>query len=154
MPRKIPPGFAGATEVPVYKSKADIEGLLTKYGAEGYHSGWQAASTDDPGWDAIEFLWKNRQIRFRIPRPSLNDPKVCTYKGPKQGDWIEQLNRQRWRILMLVIKAKLEAVASGVSVFEEEFMPFIVTESGRTIGEILLPRLQAGTAPLQLEAAP
>lgn len=151
-PRKTSPGFAGSTDVPVYKSKADIEGLLTKYGAEGYHSGWQAATGDDPGWDAIEFLWKGRQIRFRIPRPSDTDPRVKAYKGPKRGDWIEQLNRQRWRVLMLVVKAKLEAVESGVSVFEEEFMPFIVTASGRTIGEILLPRLQAGEGHLQLEA--
>lgn len=151
MPRKTPPGFAGSTETPVHKSKSDIEGLLTKYGAEGYHSGWQTGTLDTPGWDMIEFLWKGRAIRFRIPRPGPHDPKVKMYKGARLGDWIEQLNRQRWRVLMLVIKAKLEAVESGVSVFEEEFLPFIVTESGRTVGEILIPRLSAG--PLALEAA-
>lgn len=151
MPRKVPSGFAGGTEVPVAKSKAEIEVLLSKYGAEGYHTGWQAPSGDDPGWDAIEFLWKGKQIRFRLARPGPNDPKVKAYRGTKQGDWIEQLNRQRWRILMLVVKAKLEAVEAGVAVFEEEFLSFIVTESGRTVGEVLLPRLQAGTQ-LMLEA--
>lgn len=150
MPRATPPGFAGATDVPVHKSKADIEGMLAKYGAEGYHSGWQAGTADAPGWDLIEFLWKGRTIRFKIPRPAPTDARVLAYKGPKRAEWIEQLNRQRWRVLMLVIKAKLEAVESGVSIFEEEFMPFIVTASGKTIGEILIPRLQAGPEPISL----
>lgn len=154
MPRKIPSGFAGATEVPVGRSKGEIEVLLTKHGASGYHAGWQAATEEDPGWDAIEFMWKDKLIRFRIPRPSLNDPRVKEYKGPKVGDWLEQLNKQRWRVLHLVIKAKLEAVESGVVVFEEEFMAQIVTASNRTIGEILLPRLMEGNTRLQLEAGP
>lgn len=152
MPRKTPPGFAGNTEVPIARSKAEIEVLLTKHGASGYHSGWQQPSGDDPGWDAIEFMWKERLIRFRIPRPTAKDPKVKLYKGPAVGDWIEQLNKQRWRVLHLVIKAKLEAVESGVAVFEEEFLAQIVMAGDRTIGEVLLPKLAAaGSGRLQLE---
>lgn len=148
MPRKTPPGFAGDTSVPIYKSKADIEALLMKYGAEGYHTGWQATAGEAVGWDAIEFLWKGKQIRFRIPRSTEADiPRGVHNKVA----YLEQRDRQRWRVLMLVVKAKLEAVQSGVSIFEEEFMPFIVTASGRTIGEILIPKL-TGSEPLQLEA--
>lgn len=141
--------YAVTTSVPVEKSKRHIEELLIKAGAKGYHTGWQGADGDDCGWDAIEFLWKGRQVRFRIPRtPRTGAVKVVrgrTVKIPA-----EQADRQRWRVLFLVVKAKIEAVESNVAVFEEEFMAFIVTETGKTIGEILTPRL-SGSSRLLLE---
>lgn len=154
--------YATTTEVPVERSKAQIEALLTKYGAQGYHTGWQAATADDPGWDAVEFMWKSKVIRFRVPRPSSTkaDGKLQPWAVDRHG-WkltdaklqkaMDQHNRSRWRVLFLVIKAKLEAVEAGVSIFEDEFLSFIVTGSGRTVGEILLPRLASG-GQLQLEA--
>jgi hypothetical protein len=130
-------GYAHDTAVPVDRSKQQIEGLLAKHGAEGFHTGWQAATSDDPGWDAVEFLWKTRTIRFKLARP-----KATGYR-PNQTA-IDQKNRQRWRVLHLVIKAKLEAVDAGVAIFEEEFLPFIVTGDGRTVAEHLVPRLVGG----------
>jgi len=41
----------------------------------------------------------------------------------------------------LVIKAKLEAVESGISVFEDEFMANIVMPDGRTVSEHVRPRI-------------
>ena len=56
----------------------------------------------------------------------------------------EQACRQRWRALALAIRAKLEAVASGISQFEDEFLAFIVDpSSGRTVSEILRPQIVA-----------
>lgn len=132
-------GYAADTSVPVDRSKSHIEALLMKAGAEGYHTGWQSATEGDPGWDAIEFLWKGKQIRFRLPRS----------KASRNED---QRNRQRWRVLFLVVKAKIEAVQAGISIFEEEFLSFIVTASGKTVGEVLLPRIAAAKGPLQLSA--
>jgi hypothetical protein len=137
--------YAATTEVPIDRSKRHIEELLMRAGAEGYHTGWQAASGDDPGWDAIEFLWKGKHIRFRLPRQQA----VVTRSRNKRLS-PEQRDRQRWRVLFLVVKAKIEAVEAGIAVFEEEFLSFIVTASGKTIGEVLLPRLAAGSGPLQL----
>ncbi len=132
--------YAATTSVPVDRSKGHIETLLMKAGAEGYHTGWQAQSGDDPGWDAIEFMWKGKHIRFRLPRHGGRTSKA------------DQRDRQRWRILFLVVKAKIEAVQCGIAVFEEEFLSFIVTANGKTIGEVLLPRLEAAKGPLQLGA--
>ncbi|MFN7930906.1 MAG: hypothetical protein U0Y68_23875 [Blastocatellia bacterium] len=53
----------------------------------------------------------------------------------------EQATRQKWRALALVIKAKLEAVESGITTIEQEFLPFIVAADGRTVGEHLIPQL-------------
>ena len=155
--------YAVETEVPVERSRVQIEALLTKYGAEGYHTGWQAPRDGDPGWDAVEFLWKQRAIRFRIPRPMAKRPdgRLASWaadryglplSGPRLQRAVEQRTRSQWRVLYLVIKAKLEAVEAGVAVFEEEFLSFIVTASGRTVGEVLVPRLTTGGGPLQLEA--
>ncbi len=139
--RKPGQGYAFDTSVPVDRSKQEIEKLLTRAGAEGFHTGWQGPSGDDPGWDAVEFLWRGRTIRFRLARPKRSHSQAA----------LEQKNRQRWRILHLVIKAKLEAVQAGVAVFEEEFLAFIVTGKGTTVGEVVLPMLTGG-GPLLLEA--
>jgi hypothetical protein len=175
MPRRRE--FAQDTSVSVEKSKIEIEKLVSTHGAEGFHTGWQGGSADGvhAGWDAVEFLWKGKTIRFKLERPraswSVPDPKDPTKQVTKRAPWavdkwgyllkdqklvqaIDQKNRQRWRVLYLVIKAKLEAVAAGVVVFEEEFLPFIVFDGSRTIGEVLVPRVQAGVGGRLLLAAP
>ena len=53
----------------------------------------------------------------------------------------EQEVRRRWRALLLVIKAKLEAVESGISTMDSEFLAFVVLPSGMTFGEWAAPQL-------------
>jgi len=45
--------------------------------------------------------------------------------------------------MLLIIKAKLEAVEAGVSTFEEEFMAFIALPDGRTVGDFMAPQIDA-----------
>lgn len=136
--------YAATTEVPVEKSKRVIEELLKQHGADAYHTGWDAER------DIIEFGWKGKQIRFVLPRPDRKDFVTDRHgwaRTPKQITVsIDQADRQRWRALYLVVRAKLEAVEAGISIFEEEFMAFIVLPgTNRTVGEVLVPRIQAGT---------
>lgn len=56
------------------------------------------------------------------------------------AEW-EQACRQRWRALALVIKAKLEAVESGISEFEDEFMANIVMPDGKTVSQMARPAI-------------
>lgn len=134
--------YASETEVAVEKSKHVIETLLKAHGAEQYHTGWDATR------DVVEFGWQGKQIRFVLPRPKPETHALTpsgflrTTKQVRLA--MEQADRQRWRGLYLVVRAKLEAVEAGISVFEEEFMAFIVTSDNRTIGEILLPRIAEG----------
>jgi len=136
--------YASTTTVNVDKSKREIEQLLRDHGAEQYHTGWDSAR------DIIEFGWKGKQIRFVLPRPTRKDharsPAGRTRTLRQVDDAIDQTERQRWRALYLIVRAKLEAVEAGISIFEEEFMAFIVVPgSNQTVGEILVPRIQAGT---------
>jgi hypothetical protein len=41
----------------------------------------------------------------------------------------------------LVIKAKLEAVASGITTFEDEFLAHIVMPDGQTVATHIKPRI-------------
>jgi hypothetical protein len=135
--------YAAETEVPVERSKRQIELMLQQHGANAYHTGW------DQTRDIIEFGWQDKQIRFVLPRPNKTDfelsPGKLTRNPTQIARAMEQADRQRWRALYLVVRAKLEAVEAGIAIFEEEFMAFIVIPGrNQTIGEILVPQIGAG----------
>lgn len=131
--------FAANTSVPVAKSKAEIETILERYGAEQFMSGWNADCA------VISFTIRIegdqiRQIRFNLPMPDKMAKRFTHHsKGARSPDsalkeW-EQACRQRWRALALVIKAKLEAVECGISTVEDEFLAQTVMSDGRTVSQ-------------------
>jgi hypothetical protein len=65
---------------------------------------------------------------------------------------------QRWRALLLVIKAKLESVESNIETFEHAFLAQIVMPNDQTVSEILNPIIafayKSGKMPKQLGPAP
>lgn len=105
--------FAARTKVPVEKTRLDIEQLVKRYGARGFVSGWQGQMA------RVEFLCQNRHIRFSVLVPEQDQPA-----------------RQKWRALLLLVKAKLEAVDAKIATFEEAFFADIVMpETGKTVWE-------------------
>jgi len=135
--------YASGSEVPVSRSRQHLEQLLMAHGAEGFAYGWTAEA------DRVEFVWQGQRVRFTLPRPK-RDKFVLTPSGLQRTEKqiqaaIEGEDRRRWRALLLVVRAKVEAVESGISIFEEEFLAFIVLPNERTVGEILVPQLQDGT---------
>lgn len=135
-----PARYAEGTEVPVERSKAQIQAMLRQRGASQYVEGWDALTGD-----RIQFRLQEVTIRFTLPHPEreafLHDGNGRERRPDVVDKFLAQANRQRWRALYLVIRAKLEAVDAGIAVYEEEFMAFVVTASGKTVGEIVLPRL-------------
>jgi hypothetical protein len=128
--------YAEGTEVSVEKSQAEIRSLITRYGASGFgflESGDAAQ---------IVFQVRDRRVIFRLPLPSRDDKRFMRSPGgrvfytPEQRikAW-EQGCRQRWRALALTIKAKLEAVESGIVTFEDEFLAYTLKPDGETIGD-------------------
>ncbi len=133
--------YAKDTSVSVANSKAEIERILERYGADQFMSGWAADRA------VIGFTMEQRQIRFVVTLPDRDAAEFTeTPTGKERAEgaaykaW-EQACRQRWRALALVIKAKLEAVESGISIFEDEFMANIVLPGGRTVSEEIRPRI-------------
>lgn len=104
--------FAARTRVPIEKTRMEIERLAKRYGAAGFASGWQGSTA------RIQFVAQNRHIRFTVAVPEQ-----------------EQAARQKWRALLLLVKAKLEAVDAKIATFEEAFVGDIVMPDGRTVWE-------------------
>lgn len=52
---------------------------------------------------------------------------------------VAQENRTRWRALLLVIKAKLEAVESNIATFEDEFLAHVLLPNQQTVAEYIGP---------------
>lgn len=133
--------YAEATTVDAPRSRAEIERILERYGATGFMYGWQRDTA------IVAFEAKGRRIRFTIPLPDRHDrafthtPTGLRRTAKSEQEAFEQATRQRWRALALVIKAKLEAVESGISEFQEEFMAFIVLPDGQTVGEWMGPQI-------------
>lgn len=133
--------YAAKTDVSSAKSKAEIESTVERYGAQQFISGW-----DLDGRALVGFTMEGRQVRFLLQLPDQRDQEYThSSRGPRTPDaaraqW-EQACRQRWRALALVIKAKLEAVESGIAVFEDEFMANIVMPDGRLVSDHVRPRI-------------
>jgi hypothetical protein len=149
--------YASNTDVSADRSRSEIEKTLQRYGATGFMYGWQ----DDRA--VIGFVLNNRQIKFILQMPDRNSEEFqLTPTGrerkPAQiyAEW-EQATRQRWRALNLAVKAKLEAVESGIATFEQEFLAHIVLPNGRTVGEEIMPNLtkaiESGKTPRLLPAS-
>lgn len=134
--------YARKTGVPVDRSRFQIEHVLSRAGAEqfGYMVSRDGA--------AIGFRYQERNIRIAVPLP---DPDSKAFSHNKSGHELqesmsrkryEQEVRRRWRALLLVIKSKLEAVESGISEFEVEFLPYIVLPGGKTVAQMVLPKVK------------
>ena len=105
------------------------------------------------GWEGtravIGFRMSSKMLRFTISLPP-KDADEFKYTPSKRRErspadqikaW-EQSVRQRWRALALVVKAKLEAVETGITTFEEEFMSHILLPNGETVGQHMLPQIE------------
>lgn len=135
--------FAAETSVSVERTRAEIESLLTRYGANEF--GYRTSD----GESQVAFRLKDRLVRFTVPLPKKGAAEFTrteVRRNARSEDaalkaW-EQACRQRWRALLLAIKAKLEAVDVGIAEFEEEFLAYVVDPgTGRTFGELVRPEI-------------
>lgn len=140
--------YAATTTVSSEKTRLEVERTLRKYGADQFAYGWD----DHADRAMIGFRVTGRQIRIELPMPSSTEKRIThTQTGLKRSEgsrqeMYEQAIRQRWRALLLVIKAKLEAIDSGISTIEKEFLADVVLPDGRTLGEYVAPQLERAYA--------
>lgn len=135
--------YAQNTSVSSELSRLEIEKTLIRYGATGF------AYATETGRAMIGFKLQGRQVRFILPLPDINaddfrfTPARRTRRSEKaQFDAWEQECRRCWRALLLVVKAKLEAIETGISTFDSEFMANIVLPGGQTVGDWMEPQIE------------
>ncbi len=103
------------TPVAPGKTKDDIETLLQRVGAVGFRwSTFQGRDTLEAGLE-----WQERNVAFRL---------TVDYEDERQ-------RKQRLRALYWYLKAKIEAIQFGLVDLEREFLPYLLTASGRTVFE-------------------
>lgn len=122
--------YAEGTSVPVERSRAEIERVLMKYGATKF--GTMSEETKV----TVFFEVKGREVQWMVPLPAKA-------KYLREQDYDGEVSR-RWRVLVITVKAMLEAVESKLLTFDQAFLAHVVVPgTGRTLGDVLVPRLSA-----------
>lgn len=120
--------YAKSTKVSIQRTILEIQKTLMRFGADTF------AFIEQRDCTVIGFRCHNRNVRINVNYPAEPEGSSLKIKW-KQG------KRQKFRALLLVIKAKLVAVEEGVASFETEFLPYLVTSNGATIAEKIIPEL-------------
>jgi hypothetical protein len=133
--------YAVKTTVPVEKSRLEFETLMRRYHATGFRRGW----TENR--EVLEFSMNNRIFRFDIPVPTKTDVNLDKRKYRMDYDkWlareIEQIHRQRWRRLLLYVKAALEMADEGLWSLESMFLAKLVLPDDTTVESFLVPQIE------------
>lgn len=135
--------YAEGTQVSVDSSRGEITGILAKHGVQ--RMGWMAA----PEGDELMFELGGGSYRLSMVKPTLTEirelyPNAYDPQAKLAAEW-----RRRWRANVLLLKAKLEFVASGDTTLDRELLPYRVLKDGRTLEQTLaaggLPMLAAKT---------
>jgi hypothetical protein len=113
--------YAEKTQVPVDKTQGELRTLLRKSGAD------DIALYDAAERSMVAFKLGDFWYRLSLPRG--------------EGKATDQKERAGWRLLLLLVKAKLEAVARGVTTVEREFFADMVMEGGATVYERAAPEI-------------
>lgn len=137
--------YAENTSVPVERSRAEIERLLSRHKCEKFMAGVDHVQHRA----TVQFQAHNRIVKFEITLPNPTDLKFKKIKNSYLqrttagvAKAVEQDERTRWRALLLVIKAKLEAVESGIATFEDEFLAHVLLPNQQTVAEYIGPTVQ------------
>ena len=134
--------YAERTDVTATRSKGEIDQMLRRAGADNILLG------DGSENFFVAFEMNDRRLVFRVPTPR-RDQFLLTETGKTRtasaiDNAVAQAHRQRWRALVLCIKAKLECVESEIETFDEAFLAHIVVPGAggaTTVGDHVLSDL-------------
>jgi hypothetical protein len=115
--------YANKTIVPMIRSKQQIEKALRDFGIEEMFWG------TSPRGDGIGFKYKGRIYRRNVTMPARDNYST-------QSKY-EQAVRQRWRIMYMSLKMKLEEIEEGGISFEDQFLSMMALPDGSTVADFM-----------------
>lgn len=131
--------YAKNTTVSPEKSQEEIKKTLRNYGADRF------GIMEERDKGHVMFEYNGLLIQMTVKFPDKKDfSKTESGKNRIESaidTAFNQAIRQRWRALLLAIKAKLEAVESGISTIEQEFLAFVMMPDGKNLSDHIIPRL-------------
>jgi len=132
--------YARNTNVSVTQSQIEVQAILRRYGANRF------GTMEDEKSAYLMFEYQGLLIQIQINMPSKDDFVRTPTGRPRNNAQIEreheQAIKQKWRALVLAVKAKLEAVESGISTIEQEFLAFVMMPDGKPLADHLVPNLK------------
>lgn len=143
--------FASNTSVPVERSQAELQRLVRQHGAS------TVATMQTETGAVVAFQVGAYRVRLELDVPTtkrfLDSAKHdkaprgwLSWDEKRRLQWareqVEQVERQRWRALLLVTKAKFELIAEGASSIEREFMADLLLPNGQRVEQWLVPQLK------------
>lgn len=104
-------GYAARTRVPVAASRAELEKLMQRFGAERW------AQYTEKGSVVMFFEIAGVPYKFALPIKSQHD------------------EARLWRCLVASVKGKLISVEEGIETFDQAFIGHVVLKGGMTVSE-------------------
>lgn len=152
--------YAKGTSVSVERTKNELDKLLAAVGAGKRSIGYD----EEGGYAVVGFELgtpngpaEKLAIMLRLPMPIPSERRFAVdHRGRprtierRRFEW-EQACRERWRGALLLVKAKLEAVRTGTTTLEREFLADIRLADGSTVHQVLEHAFKQ-PGPLQLGA--
>jgi len=142
--------YAEGTSVDVHRSQQEVGTLLRKWGASQVIMAW-----DEAEGAGVRFRLGGRYAQLMVRSPSPKRLAELRLRHPRtpEKERADAEQRRSWRALLLLVKAKLEAIAAGITTAEREFMPDLLMDDGRRLEEWALPVLETRHIPALPEAS-
>ncbi len=136
---------AQGTDVPVGRSRDEIERTLARFGATAQV--WMR--DDETGVVTVAFKREARAYRFTVPMPPLKDfemtPSRKWIRTPEQAQSAKEAEvRRRFRSLANYVKALLDATDSGIIRADEALLPYLMLSDGETVYQRAAKQMKAG----------
>lgn len=136
--------FASRTGVSIDRSEAEIKKTLQRYGADDIVTGQSARQ----GKAFVQFWFRKLHVQVDIPLPTIDEERFqLTDTGKERSEnqiqaEYEKACRQQWRVLLLLIKANLEAVENKIMEPQQAFLPWLMLPNGQTVIKAVEPGLK------------
>lgn len=133
--------FAKHTDVPVERSKIELERLIGAMGATDY--------MPYTGEQGEKIFFKVRGILIRMEIPSINPDRFAKTPTGRERTLsqiqklVQEERKRLWRALILMVKGKWEAIQEGITTIENEFLPHMMLPNKQTVQEFLGPQLDS-----------
>lgn len=120
--------YAKDTRVTVARSREELHRILTRYGAT------ETLIHEMSGGIRVGFVLDGLRIAFPFALPVRDDYDAAA--------GYEREMRRRWRVLLLVLKSRLESVAEGAERVSDAFLPYLMLPDGSLVRDEAVPRIQ------------
>lgn len=131
------------TQIEAVKTVGEIQGILAAHGAKSILTDYG----DDGTVEALAFqiLTPHGNVAIRLPIDPEVVLKVLTQqnrlgKVPRRYLTHAQATRVAWRIVKDWVEAQMAILETEMVKMEQIFLPYVITQSGRTLYEAMVDR--------------